>query len=388
MTLGIPEDAIAVYTADEPDDNLMAVARDESKEVLIFKMAVALGFDAPRAFTLVSMRGAQDKDFGTQIVGRILRVDWRLQNRKVDDLLSYGYVFLAEAEKQTGLVGAADRINTLRTELATVSPFTMLVRIGDAATVQVVQNGQPSLIPKPWNPPQLPPEKVAEPNQQSNPAVSTQDLLAGFIFPAPSLPECIKYPDQGYSPSQPPGTQHYILKEGVQRVFKKEQLAMNTSGLLQCVEKRIRIDDRVFTGAFRQAVNVKRKEEEIFSHDVSYGEFQAHLSDSEIARRAQRLLFEPDYLDPRELQAALINKLKKEIKERGIFLELLDSPEKLRRAVHLILVAYPNLLRDTVRGCCADNAELVDTAPLPSSVAWPSGCATALLGNYGVFPRT
>jgi len=152
MLLGIPEDAIAVYTSDEPNDDLMAVARDESKEVLIFKMAVALGFDAPRAFTLVSMRGAQDKDFGTQIVGRILRVDGRLQGRELPDLLKYGYVFLADAEKQSGLVGAADRINTLRTELATVSPFTMLVKVGEANQVQVVQNGQPSLLPKPWLP--------------------------------------------------------------------------------------------------------------------------------------------------------------------------------------------------------------------------------------------
>jgi len=78
MSLGIREEAIAVYTSKEPDDELLAVARDESREVLIFKMAVALGFDAPRAFTLVSMRGAQDRDFGVQIVGRILRVDRRL----------------------------------------------------------------------------------------------------------------------------------------------------------------------------------------------------------------------------------------------------------------------------------------------------------------------
>lgn len=386
MSLGIPEDAIAVYTSDEPDDDLMAVARDESKEVLIFKMAVALGFDAPRAFTLVSMRGAQDKDFGTQIVGRILRVDGRLQNRELPDLLKYGYVFLADAEKQTGLVGAADRINTLRTELATVSPFTMLVKVGDTASVQVLQNGQPSLMPNPWSPPQPPPDRSANTSTEPKPIVSTQDLLAGFIFPDSTQPESIKYPDTNYSAPAPPGTQQYRLKEGLQRVFKKEQLNLNTSGLLQCVEKRLRIDDKVFTGAFRQAVNVKRKEEEIFTHDISYGEFQAHLSDSEIARRAQRLLFEPDYLDPRDLQAALINKLKAEIKERGIFLELLESPEQLRRAVHLILVAYPSLLRDTVRGCCADNAELVDSAPLPETFDWPSGCMTALLGNYGAFP--
>ncbi|MGB4599721.1 MAG: DEAD/DEAH box helicase family protein [Trichlorobacter sp.] len=388
MLLGIPEDAIAVYTSDEPNDDLMAVARDESKEVLIFKMAVALGFDAPRAFTLVSMRGAQDKDFGTQIVGRILRVDGRLQGRELPDLLKYGYVFLADAEKQSGLVGAADRINTLRTELATVSPFTMLVKVGEANQVQVVQNGQPSLLPKPWLPSQPPSDKCADIPSDTKPLVSTQDLLTGFIFPQNPQPESIKYPDPDYRvpPPPPPGTQQYRLKDGMPRVFKKEQLNLNTSGLLQCVEKRLKIDDKVFTAAFRQAVNVKRKEEEIFTHDISYGEFQASLSDPEIARRAQRLLFEPDYLDPRDLQTALINKLKMEIKERGFLPEILESPEKLRRALHLILVAYPNLLRDTVRGCCADNAELVDTAPLPETVDWPNGCATALLGNYGVFP--
>ena len=386
MSLGIPEEAIAVYTADEPDDDLMAVARDEAKEVLIFKMAVALGFDAPRAFTLVSMRGAQDKDFGTQIVGRILRVDWRLQGRELPELLKYGYVFLADAEKQAGLVGAADRINALRTELATVSPFTMLVKVGETPSVQVVRNGQPSLLPQPWSPPPLPAAVYAGSGENPKTGVSTQDLLDGFIFATPAQAESTRESGPSFAPLPPPGTQPYRLKAGVQRVFKKEQLNLNTSGLLQCVEKRLRIDDKVFTGAFRQAVNVKRKEEEIFTHDVSYGEFQASLSDAEIARRAQRLLFEPDYLDPRDLQAALINKLKAEIKERGIFLEFLDAPEKLRRAVHLILVAYPNLLRDTVRGCCADNAELADTARLPETVDWPAGCTTALLGNYGVFP--
>lgn len=50
MSLGFSEESIAVYTAKEPNDDLMAVARDEAKEVLIFKMAVALGFDASRSF--------------------------------------------------------------------------------------------------------------------------------------------------------------------------------------------------------------------------------------------------------------------------------------------------------------------------------------------------
>ncbi len=42
--------------------------------VLIFKVAVATGFDAPRAWTLVSVRPNRGRDFGLQIVGRIMRV--------------------------------------------------------------------------------------------------------------------------------------------------------------------------------------------------------------------------------------------------------------------------------------------------------------------------
>ena len=55
--------------------------------MLIFKVAVALGFDAP-LFALVSMRGAKDTDFGIQVVGRILRVHHRLQAKALDNIAS------------------------------------------------------------------------------------------------------------------------------------------------------------------------------------------------------------------------------------------------------------------------------------------------------------
>ena len=116
--MGVAESKIAWYTADEPNDDLLAVAIDEQKEVLIFKVAVALGFDAPRAFTLVSMRGAKDKDFGIQVVGRILRVHSRLQGptleKKLPEMLRYGYVFLADAANQSGLVHAGEKINAIQ----------------------------------------------------------------------------------------------------------------------------------------------------------------------------------------------------------------------------------------------------------------------------------
>ena len=142
MADGFTEAQIATHTAEEPDPSLLALANDESREVLIFKMAVALGFDAPRAGILVSMRAARDQDYGVQLVGRILRVHRRLQGRAraktLPPLLNYGYVFLADAEAQEGLDLAGQRINRLQTAYAKVSPTTALVRVAGQPQVQVV----------------------------------------------------------------------------------------------------------------------------------------------------------------------------------------------------------------------------------------------------------
>jgi hypothetical protein len=65
----------------------------------------------------------------------------------VPELLRNGYVFLADAENQTGLTGAADKINALRTGLSEISPYTMVVNIAGQNQVQIVQNGQSTMFP-------------------------------------------------------------------------------------------------------------------------------------------------------------------------------------------------------------------------------------------------
>lgn len=155
LNLGAAEEAIAWYTADEPNDDLLAVARGETKEVLIFKVAVALGFDAPRAFTLVSLRGAKSTDFGIQVVGRILRVHQRLRamaiSKALPDLLRFGYVFLADSESQSGLINAGSKINAITTQLSEITPYTMVVKFAGQSEVQVSSNGQLSLLPQDLN---------------------------------------------------------------------------------------------------------------------------------------------------------------------------------------------------------------------------------------------
>ena len=61
------------------------------QDVLIFKQAIAQGWDCPRAAILVSYRNVRSEDFGIQTVGRILRMP-HLKHYKNDEL-NHGYVY-------------------------------------------------------------------------------------------------------------------------------------------------------------------------------------------------------------------------------------------------------------------------------------------------------
>ena len=132
------------------------MAKDDNIRVLIFKVAVALGFDCPRAFTLVSMRRSRDVDFGIQVVGRILRVHRLLQGKQRSDLLKYGYVVLADYSVQEGLTQAADRLKSIETQLTDVSTNIAVVGIsGEAMEARTLTNGQPSFWEEVLEPPAL-----------------------------------------------------------------------------------------------------------------------------------------------------------------------------------------------------------------------------------------
>lgn len=376
-TLGFPESAIASYTSKEPSDDLMAVALDESKEVLIFKMAVALGFDAPRAFTLVSMRGAKDTDFGIQVVGRILRVHRRLQGRKLPDMLGYGYVFLADADNQTGLTSAAEKINAIRTGLSEVSPYTMVVNIAGQNQVQVVQNGQSTFVPV--EPPSVTPGAAVDVRFGSTVMPSGQTVLEGLVLtPPPAAPAV---PSGTTSAPTLPGNVRYDLKIPGLR-FKTERMPIGTEALVACIGATVAIGDKEIAAGMRAKTAVVRREEEIFSRTVNDTAYQAQLSEAEIARRAQRVLFEPEYLDPRELHSVLLKRLEIEYLSRGLEF----NKGHLERALDMILVASPSLVRQAARQCAAKYAEAVDAAPLPNYIEQPPGSRTSRLNLYGVMP--
>ncbi len=91
---------------------------------------------------------------------------------------------------------------------------------------------------------------------------------------------------------------------------------------------------------------------------------QAKLSHVKLAVRAQSVLYDAQYYNPRDLEEMLLSRLRLEYNDhQGIGL----SDEELRRALNLILAIYPRLLRDAARICAARNKEIVEAAPLPES---------------------
>lgn len=390
LQLGFREEAIASYTANEPSDDLLSVAIDETKEVLIFKLVAALGFDAPRAFTLVSMRGARDTDFGIQVVGRILRVHREVRGRELPELLRYGYVFLADADNQTGLTSAADKINAIKTELSEISPYAMVVRIAGQTQIQVVtENGQPQMFPisgDQYRDPQLPTEQSLGLAGQEAQTQMSQGLLSTLLLPGlPGASSGVgggKSTAGGAGKSVLPGNSEFRLKPEIPKTFKRELLPIATDELLKCIGATVAIDEKVFTSGLKEKAAVTRREEEIFTRQVGDRVVQVRLSRAEIARRAQKVLFEPDYLDPRDLHETLTGRLRAEYERHGMDVD----DERLEVALNLILVSHPNLVRMAARKCAARYKDLADTAPLPDSISLPPGARTSRLNVYGVMP--
>ncbi|HRZ05577.1 MAG TPA: DEAD/DEAH box helicase family protein [Candidatus Competibacteraceae bacterium] len=394
LELGVSEDVIAWYTADEPNDDLLAVALDESKEVLLFKMAVALGFDAPRAFTVVSMRGAKDTDFGVQVVGRILRVHRRLQSRVLDqslpEALRCGYVFLAEAESQSGLIGAGEKINAIQTELSGISPYTLLVRVAGETQVQVTVNGQTTLLPQSYTPPTWKPVEGGEAESTATlvrdpSTLGVTQTFPDFIPPLPGAP-LGQNRSQSRQPATPsPGNVFYPLRVGAPTRFHTERLPLSTDELVQGIGAHLKLNAEVLNAGLRQSVKITRKTiTDIFGdHEERVDTVQAKLSHVKLAVRAQSVLYDAQYYNPRDLEEMLLSRLRLEYNDhQGIGL----SDEELRRALNLILAIYPRLLRDAARICAAHNKEIVEAAPLPESMEIAPGAQRSRLNVYGVMP--
>jgi type III restriction enzyme len=391
LKLGFKKEQVAVHTANEPDADILALADDEEREVLVFKMSVALGFDAPRAFVLCSMRAARDEDFGVQLVGRILRVHRALQAKaakgKLPDDLRYGYVFLADPTLQTGIDLAGQRINRIQTEYAKVSQRTTVVNVGGRSMVQAVDvGGQFSLFSQStsgWtmNDAPQPQEEDGKTDQYDD---SDFDLVRLFGNPSNEPGGSAAGGGKG---SRPAATRRftYPLRDDAPRFFQTQELSDNVTATEEDCAQRFLISTRALFEAIRSRVKVERKTLDVFTGQMQFDLMGAELEPGEIERRALRALqHSPGVFDPRELRQALLRKVEAVLREE--FLDEANNPQAVRRMLDTLLALHPEMLYEAQRSALAKHAMILPADPLP--VIWESDEALPNSNRnlYGILP--
>jgi type III restriction enzyme len=390
LKLGFKEDQVAVHTADEPDADLLALANDERREVLIFKMAVALGFDAPRAFTLVSMRASRDADFGVQLVGRILRVHHHLQGRaqagKLPEDLSYGYVFLASPETQAGLDLAGQKINAIQTEYAKASTATVAVRFGEgvAGVSRVEPSGQMGFF--------------GLEVEQTGAGTNVEESPGDVVYGGKVLPMDFgrffgtgTEPGEGDGPEKAPKqvvgvtkTHCYPIRDGVPRVFKTQEPADNEVTEEECARCFV-VSTLDLLEAMKTKVSVEKRTLEVFTHVIQQEfNFGAELSAEEAARLAHRVLTKDQTMDLRELRRALIKKLEAALRERQM--PEAEDVATVKHILNVILATRPELLATAMKQAIAKHMELQATEKLPEQITSEQPLETSPRNVYAVMP--
>lgn len=95
---------LAVWLAGEKENLIDLERPDNLTEVLLFKEAIALGWDCPRAAVLLIFRKLQSDQFSIQTVGRIMRMPEQKHYQK--EILNSDYVFTDIAKDKIQIVTA------------------------------------------------------------------------------------------------------------------------------------------------------------------------------------------------------------------------------------------------------------------------------------------
>ncbi|WCF29168.1 DEAD/DEAH box helicase [Xylella fastidiosa] len=404
--LHFDHEAVRIHTADEPDPALLSLANDPTVEVLIFKMAVALGFDAPRAFTLAALRGARDPAFGIQVIGRIVRKHALLQGRvTLPESLDYGYVFLSNAQSQEGLLDAGQQINTLTTQSPELGTQTVVTVIGEHSHVQVVRSGEPlSLLVSPQGvaldaverTSQMAPDALGDPliEEGWEPWTRAAQGILEWVGVQPGHPR----KDAAASTTSTVNAllcmgqgvlKYYRRREDAPAMLRSERLPDPPADFEAQLMDFIDFNDTVLASRFRVRERVMRVESALFS-GVQHSEEErqtdlwATLAPVAVAEKAEQIRLRLSEANDRELQLRLLEKFRQAIEQSGS--EPPEDEELLLQQLELVLIRHPGLLRVAYRRF--RHAQVVDVAvPLPAELHSDMPLQRAQRGLYGVFPQ-
>lgn len=403
VEIGVPASTIAVHTSGQPDPDFHILAHDPSREVLVFKVAVATGFDAPRAWTLVSVRPNRTTAFGLQIVGRIMRVHPAVRpTHGQDDLLDRGYVFLTDPDLQAGLDTAAAELKAVRSSIEAISDELMVTEFSNAgphlsgAAHRVISVGSP-------------PTDEADRRRRLT-ALAEAGLVDAVTLCARPEAEQDRAILQGEfrqalsatplfgglaEASAPPPTR----KRGHKAIPLRTELGIPAALRREVLPGPEQWNGEIIAATaralFRQTVTptkylmTRKGKAQVSLRDLFLGgsienrDLNVRMSDARIAETAQASFAFNDHLDPRRFKQALVEEFARRCDDEGIEYDQKD----LRRALDLFAMNQPGALPGALREAQAAHVQVMDADPLPPLLVDADAVLhTARLGSYGVFP--
>lgn len=393
LNAGFSEGSISVHTSDEPDPYLETIAYDDNIEILIFKLAVATGFNAPRAFTLVSFRTSRDADFGTQIIGRIMRVHKSLQPKttSIPEALMHGYVFLANKDGQEGLMSAAQRINAIKDELAQVSGRIAVLPVSGLISKQA-QNGQSELVFTVDSAENDTDNGAAQSASGTSSPQVQLEFTADFFTTETWQQNNTSTNQSNDSSFVAASTYSYPIGEHYDGPanFKTARLGLNTQGIIDdAIISFFEINSELLAIAQKEAIAIYREDVELFSGKYENNtQSYAYLLEKEISKRGQAALMDVDkdgMIDIKRLQAGLENRLRKAFEEAGN-IQFASDPSKIRAGLFKILALKKSRLDEAVKRSMLRYIEVADAAPIPTSIESDIELIYSRRNIYGILP--
>lgn len=403
LDIGIREDVIAVHTSGEPDPDFHNLAFDPSKEVLLFKVAAATGFDAPRAWTLVSVRPTRGAQFGLQVVGRIMRVHPAVRPIHGEDkLLDRGYVFLTDPDLQAGLEAAANELKAVRTSIASIADELQVLEFTSAAESPLgIGHGR---LPHAPTPPSNDAERqlrldaliangfvdeavreapAAEQDQILIQAEYNRTLSATPLF-GEELPE--QSSEQPVAWIDKPRSYPLRRDRGVPERLSRERLPLIEELDGRVVQAAARavfqmdINPHTYLNRTLGRANVSLRD--LFLEEQSEETVRVRMSDARIAQAAQQSFEFNEAVSPRALKQALLAEFMRRCDELGVDV---SDPIPLRRAIDLFALLRPQSLPEALKQAVIPVAE--PGADIPPLILGPDAPQKeSRLGAYDVFP--
>lgn len=370
---------------------------------------MATGFDAPRAWTLVSVRPSRGKDFGLQIVGRIMRVHPVVRPfHGTDALLDRAYVFLTDMSLQEGLSAAVDELKAVRQSIELLTDELDIVEFGNVRqplTGDVRSSCALLKFPPPTSESEreerlaalieagVVQERAREQSiEQQDKAIQAGEYLSQLsqtlLFG--ELEEQIR-PFEGTRPAKTDrnSTRYDLRKDlGIPEALIQEITPQPWEMSAELV-KQIAIEFCRDASPAQEILKRKRKAtlslRDLFLADGEEDPQDIFLlmSNARIAEKAQLAFSFNDSIDPRELKRALVERLREFCEAEGMD----HQPNDLRRAIDLAVMRQPNRLKEAMRVALGRQVVIKRGAPIPPQQYWPEGLKLARKSGYGVFPE-